>query len=245
MSSRPTLSVITVTLNCATRLERLVHSLLAQDDQDFAWTVVDGGSTDETLRVIDQFPSPRLTMRSEPDFGIYDALNRAVEICPGDYYLVVGSDDELLPHTIANYRKAAEQSGADIIAAEVTTGDRLLLPMRGKRWLRGGNAFVASHAVGSLIRKDLHKRYGYYSNRYVNCADMYFVLSSVIKGNARIAPANFVAGRFAPGGISSADAVCSLSDAFRIQLQFGGSKFLQFSLYVARLIRVLWFRRAS
>jgi glycosyltransferase len=238
----PTISVVTVTLNCAQHLPRLVATLLAQTDQNFDWIVVDGGSSDGTLEVARGFPGARSTISSGQDFGIYDALNKAVALTRGDYYLVVGADDELHPEAIANFRKVAAETQWDIVAAKVECNDSVLLPMRGSRWLRGGNAFVASHSVGSLIRRRLHETCGLYSKRYVNAADMHFVLSAVTKAQARVGGADFVAGRFGAGGVSTVDHVCSVSEAFRIQLAFGESKAVQFALYWARLVRALWLR---
>jgi glycosyltransferase involved in cell wall biosynthesis len=235
----PSISVITVTLNCAQRLPRLLDSLLAQKDQDFEWVVVDGGSRDNTLEVVSRFPEARLRKASGPDFGIYDALNKAVALARGDYYVVAGADDELYPDAIGNFRRTAASTSSDIVAASVDWDASTLRPMRGRRWLRGGNAFVAGHAVGSLIRRRLHETCGMYSNRYVNTADMYFVLSAHRAG-ARIGAADFVAGRFGTDGVSSTDQFCSLSDAFRIQLAFGENKPLQLALYIARLLRALW-----
>lgn len=236
----PSLSVITVTLNCEPLLPGLLESLLAQSDPDFEWVVVDGGSRDATIEIARRFPSERATIVSGRDFGIYDALNKGVAAAHGEYYLVLGADDRLRPDAIANYRKAASETGVDIVAAVVDSGKGPLHPMKGKRWLRGGNAYVASHSVGTLIRTDLHTSCGYYSNRYVNAADMHFILTAVTRGNASIGAASFVAGKFDARGVSTVDSICSLSDAFRIQLAFGENRFLQLGLYVLRLARALF-----
>src|SRR6266702_6403917 len=241
----PSITDITVTLNCAGHLQELIDSLLTQTDQDFDWTVMDGGSTDDSVAVASRFPAHRTTIESRPDFGIYDALNKAVKRAQGDYYLVVGADDRLDPQAIANFRRLAAESCADIVAAKVATGTGVLRPMRGWTWLRGGNAFVASHSVGSLIRRDLHLSCGYYSNRYINAADMHFVLKAVRVCDARVVAGDFIAGMFSESGISSRDRVCSLSDAFRIQLAMGANVPLQLALYTFRLINALLLSRAT
>lgn len=235
---RPTISIITVTLNCARLLPSLIESLITQSDQDFEWVVIDGASTDGTLDVVSKFPG-KLTVVTGHDFGIYDALNKGVVLAKGEYYLVVGADDRLYSDAISNFRKAAATTNWDIVGAKVDTTHGVLIPMRGKRWLRGGNAFVASHAVGTLIRNQLHEACGYYSNRYVNCADMHFILSAIEK-SARIGSANFVAGQFGNAGVSTMDRICSLSDAFRIQLAHGENRALQLLMYVLRLFRVVF-----
>src|SRR5512140_2526898 len=186
---QPTISVITATLNCAAQLPRLVASLLAQDDQDFDWVVVDGGSRDEALDIVARFARVRFSSGSA--FGIYDALNKGVRMADSDDYVGVGADDELYPAAISSFRERVATEQRDIVAASVLIDNETRRPMRGWKWLRGGNAFVASHAVGMLIRRQLHEECGYYSNRYPNCADMHFVLSVVNRPNASIATAHF------------------------------------------------------
>src|SRR6185437_8039806 len=139
MLEKPTISIITVTLNCAPLLSRLVDSLLAQDDQDFHWVIVDGGSTDGTLTAAERFPKERVTLASGPDFGIYDALNKGVALTHTDYYLVLGADDRLYPNAISSFRKAAQELHCDLIAAAVESSTDVMRPMVGQRWLRGGN----------------------------------------------------------------------------------------------------------
>lgn len=240
----PSISIITATLNCATTLPHLVSSLMAQDDQTFKWVVVDGGSVDGTTMILEQFPTERIHVIHGHDFGIYDALNKGVSAADGDYYLVLGADDLLAPCAVREFRAAAADGMYDFVAARVSTSAGMLMPMRGARWLRGGNAFVASHAVGTLIRRKLHERCGMYSSRYVNAADMYFVLSAITKHSATIRPGEFVAGTYGIDGVSTVDAICSLSDAFRIQVALGENRIVQLMLYCARLIRAVLFRGA-
>ena len=233
----PSISIVSVTLNCAAALPQLIESLRMQDDQDFQWVVFDGGSTDSTLEIIAQYPAAYLTLLSGRDFGIYDALNKAIQIADGDYYLVLGGDDTLKPDAISSFRRRAVETNADLVAASIQAGDIVLKPLEGQPWRRGGNAYIAGHAVGTLIRRSLHSHCGYYSNRYVNCADMHFILTALMRGKATLAAGNFVAGRFGTAGVSTTDRVCSLSDAFRIQLAFGENKYVQLCLFLIRLTR--------
>lgn len=242
LSMEPTsvsLSVVTVTYNCGKLLPNLIDSLRRQTDQNFNWVVVDGASTDSTVDVISQASAwLRVTSISEPDFGIYHALNKAVGLLETEYYVVVGADDELSYDAIGQYRALAAEHNADLVAASVQVGYNLVRAGQGRQWLRGGNAHVASHAVGTLIRTDLHRRFGLYSNRFVNCADMLFVLSTLADPGTRLVTTGFVAGRFCVDGVSSVDRICSLSDFFRIQLRFDRRPLLQLLLFVLRLSRL-------
>jgi glycosyltransferase involved in cell wall biosynthesis len=231
------ISVITATFNCETDLRKVKGDLLAQTDQSFEWVVVDGDSTDGTVQVASEFPADRLRLRSEPDFGVYDALNKGVHLATGRYYLVVGADDRLEPHAITEYSRAVLESNADIVTASVQWGDRVLRPLRGGRWLRGGNALVSSHSVGCVIRRSLHDQVGLYSREFVNAADMHFIIRAVDRAAARIHSASFLAGNFGVSGISTVNRICSLSDAYRIQLIAGHNRWIQLALFIARLIR--------
>lgn len=231
----PTISVITATFNAAKVLPSLIESLRAQSDRGFEWIVMDGASTDGTVDILRNAGDVVSRWISEPDFGIYDALNKAVKLSTGEYYLVVGADDTLSPDAIRDFFAAAEVSKADIVTALVKAGGRIHQVRRGPSWLFGQFAYVAAHAVGTLFRRKLHERFGYYSRRYPIAADALFI-KKACQGGATIYEADFVAGEFGQGGTSSVDVAGSLSEFFRVQLETE-SKFPQLALYALRLIK--------
>ena len=141
------LSIVTVTLNAAAHLPRLIRSLRSQTDPDFEWVVMDGGSSDGTLALLAQATELPLIWRSEPDFGIYDALNKALRLASGEYYLVAGADDVLDPGAVAGYRRLIEETDADIVTTSVRVGaHRVVHRPRGPTWLRGPRAPAPSVA---------------------------------------------------------------------------------------------------
>ena len=89
------LSIITATYNSAKHLPALIASLRAQTCQDFEWVVADGNSTDGTVELLKQVTDLKLSWVSQHDFGIYDAMNKAIQRSQSEYYLVIGSDDML------------------------------------------------------------------------------------------------------------------------------------------------------
>ena len=91
------LSIITATLNSIEYLPKLIDSLRKQKDREFEWVVADGASTDGTLELLKSVTDLDILITSESDFGIYDALNRGIKVCSGDYYLVLGDDDFYIP----------------------------------------------------------------------------------------------------------------------------------------------------
>ena len=231
------ISIITASYNSERDIAGLINSLEALDDDNFEWVVADGGSVDASLEMIGQAHLARVTVLSGPDFGIYDALNKAVRAATGVYYLVLGADDVIYPDALRNFRRALATQASDFVAAAVVGGATVLKPGQGSYWRRGGNAYVASHAVGTLIRTALHDECGFYKNRYPNCADMYFILFCLRKKNKTINYAPFVAGAFGVAGISSVERSTSVTDAFRIARDLGAGFWGPAAVLAYRLLR--------
>lgn len=231
----PTISVITATYNAAKVLPSLIESLRAQSDRGFEWIVVDGASTDGTIDILKSTGDVVSRWISEPDFGIYDALNKAVRLATGEYYLVVGADDILNTGAIANYRNEAATSGADVVTTPVMVNGRTIYWRNGPSWLYGQAAFVSSHAVGALFRKSLHDRFGMYSRKFPIAADQLFI-KRVCMGGASLHRAGFIAGEFGSDGASSIDVAGTLSEVYRVQLATEG-KYLQTLIYILRLLK--------
>lgn len=233
----PTISIITVTYNAAAKFGDLLTSLRAQTDRDFEWVVVDGASTDGTVELLENAADVVTRFVSEPDCGIYDAMNKAVRMASGDYYLVCGADDLLSPTAIADYRSAAARTSADIVSARVDTEVGTVLPSKGKAWLHGHLAFVSQHSVGALIRRSLHQDFGMYSRRFPIAADQYFLKRVCMSARIRFATAEFVAGRYSMAGVSGSDVPGTMAEFFRVQLETERCASLQIVLYGLRLLR--------
>lgn len=233
----PRFSVITATCNAAAVLPGLVASLQAQTDGDFEWVVADGASTDGTLECLEVAAATlNLRLDSRPDFGIYDALNRAIRLARGDYYLVVGADDVLEPDAIARFRQACARTQADFVAAVARAGSDLIrVRSRPWEWLYAELAYVGNHSVSLAIRTRLHARYGYYSNRFPIAADSDFILKAV-HGGAVVARADFIAGEFGQAGTSGRDALGVMSEKFRILIGLGHNRFVQLLLFAVRFV---------
>ena len=187
------ISVVTATRNAAQHLPKLIASLRGQTDKDFEWVVADGESDDGTLELLRSVTDIRIVISSQPDSGIYDALNRAIGIASGEYYIVCGADDFFHSDAIANYREAILRSHADIIVADYMYASERVSAKGGPSWIFGQSSFIAGHTLATAFRKDLHLSFGTYSGKYPIGADQLFVLTAC-KGGASRLHAGFVAG---------------------------------------------------
>ena len=211
------ITVITATFNAAASLPDLIRSLRSQTRKDFEWIVADGGSKDATMALLGQESDLVSLVLPGPDFGIYDALNKAIAKVTTPFYLVLGADDALEPDAIEQFAAAIERSGADMITADVrTSGGGMLTPGRGKRWRNGHLAYVSQHSVGTIIKTSLHDTVGPYSRAYPIAADRYFLLSAIEKHHCTIHAAKFLAGTYGEEGISSRQYYASLMDVYKV-----------------------------
>lgn len=86
------ITVATVTYNAANTLKDTIESVLGQTYENLEYVIVDGASKDNTLDIIKSY-GDRINWISEPDKGIYDAMNKALQIATGDYLIFMGADD--------------------------------------------------------------------------------------------------------------------------------------------------------
>jgi glycosyltransferase involved in cell wall biosynthesis len=235
----PSISILTATYNAQGQLFGLIDSLRAQTDADFEWVVADGASSDGTLDILNQARDLNPIVSSCRDFGIYDALNRALDHATGDYYLVLGADDRPSIDAVERLRHEAAVTRADFVTAEVRAGEHVLRTREGQVWRYGLNGLISAHSVGTLIRRSLHERHGRYSRRFPIAADQLFVTQACAAGASRHVVHGFIAGDFGLGGVSSRDAIGTATEFFRVQLLTGGNWLIQLALLCARILKAI------
>jgi hypothetical protein len=155
----------------------------------------------------------------------------------GDYYLVVGADDELFPDAVANYKGACGATGADMVTALVEVDGKVGgVRSRQWEWLYGPFAHVSGHAVGLAIRRSLHDRFGWYSRKLPIAADQFFILQAV-HGGSGVSRQDFLAGKFRTEGTSGNDIVGTLVEGFRSQVLVGHNVWIQLLILCLRLFK--------
>lgn len=236
MADRMKVTLITATFNAMASLPQLLESLRQQTWRDFEFIVIDGASTDGTQDLLAASSDVVSHWISEPDFGIYDALNKGIKIASGDYYLVAGADDTLEPGALKRYRDAATRTSADIISAPVWANGRLMPVHVKSSWLRGGPPKVSCHSVGALIRTDLHRQLGLYSRKLPIAADTLFLAMADVAGK-RFASIEEPAGTFGTGGLSSSDALGTLTESMRANVMARGHWVWFGFLFLLRVVK--------
>lgn len=111
----PLVSIITITYNAERFLERTIRSVIAYPSPDVEYIIIDGSSMDGTLDIIRQYEPHITDWISEPDRGLYDAMNKGLHRARGEYVWFMNAGDELHdPQTLPNLLDRIRQSRADV-----------------------------------------------------------------------------------------------------------------------------------
>lgn len=159
MALNPKISVITICYNAERYVEKTIESVLHQTFQDYEYIIVDGGSTDGTLDIIRRYESnPHVKWISEPDKGIYDALNKGIKMATGEWINCMNAGDCFASDDVLE--KVFEE--AYPIEAKFLYSDHYV-SKDGKRMLsRHDHMKRKINHQCSIYRRELHNEYGYY-----------------------------------------------------------------------------------
>ncbi|SFQ83583.1 glycosyltransferase family 2 protein [Hymenobacter arizonensis] len=181
------LSVITINYNNAADLTKTLHSVFEQTWTDFEYIVIDGGSTDGSLEVIRQNEGKLAYWVSEPDAGIYNAMNKGIRVAEGDYLLMLNAGDSLCNNTVLEQVFSLNTYNEDILAGDVYRAvngkifDKSCFPdTLTFGFLRSG---TLSHQA-AFIKKRLHNVVGMYDEHLNYSSDWKFFILAICKYNA-------------------------------------------------------------
>lgn len=177
----PLLSVITVAFNSARTIEDTIQSVRAQRNADFEHVIVDGGSTDGTMEIIDKYRDGLAAVISEPDKGIYDAMNKGVALARGTFLGCLNSDDYFASSTsLASIQNALATGDLDCVWGDLVHVDATGRPVR----LMSGRIFRARLLRFAIMpphptfyaRTEVIRRVGGFSLNYRIAADFDLML---------------------------------------------------------------------
>ncbi len=221
----PKISVITVTYNDAAGLRRTLENLSRVDYPALEVVVVDGASTDGTRVVIDRFAHRLDHWVSEPDRGIYDAMNKGMALATGDYFWFVNAGDTLFDPAEVFEIFGRGEPWADIYYGEtvVTAPSGKILGLRKKKlpaemtWRDFRRGMVVCHQ-SVIVSREVAPAYDL---RYRYAADVAWVLES-LKRARTVVNTGRVLSVFEAGGTSTRRRRESLAERFSIMREYFG-----------------------
>ncbi|MCB0753741.1 MAG: glycosyltransferase [Ignavibacteriae bacterium] len=210
MNQNPKISIITVCKNSESTILKCIESVLNQSYNNLEYIIVDGVSSDKTISIITGFRDKISKIISEPDSGIYDAMNKGVQASSGDYILFLNADDFLISeNTIDNF--AEYLSSEKINKADIYFGKVLIFNNEngiGNLWKA---AKVSKYSLfrGSIphpatfFKSESFKKCGLFDITYKISADYEWFVRALIKYHLTFVRNEIIVSVFNKGGVST------------------------------------------
>jgi glycosyltransferase involved in cell wall biosynthesis len=221
---KPLLSVITVVFNNVKHVQRTINSVTTQSYSDIEYIVIDGVSTDGTLEIINRFKTEIDVLISEPDNGIYDAMNKGLKLAKGDYVVFMNSGDEFYEETTVE-QVFKTSAFADIYYGETEMLDENLVNQGLRRHRIPDQLNIKSFRYGMsvshqaiFIKKSITKNY---NPKYLLSADIDWILDAIVKAE-KIVNTQIIVAKYLIGGMSKKRHLKSLKERYQIFKSYYG-----------------------
>ncbi len=216
------ISLITVCYNSAKTIEDTLRSVQSQTYQNLEYIIIDGGSTDDTNKIVSKYKDSVSVHISEPDEGLYDAMNKGIEVATGDIVGILNSDDVFFDSfVIEKIASEFEINKVDAIFSDLiyVKENDLGKPTRlysskvfSKRMIKFG--IMLPHPT-FYVRKECYEKLGLYRTDYRVAAD-FELLARFIAQGITMHRIPFISVKMREGGVSSSGILWRIHQNFEI-----------------------------
>ena len=237
------ISVITVCRNAAATIGETLESFCRQSHADKELLVVDGASSDETLRVVRSFARDGVTVISEPDRGLYDAMNKGLRSFGGDAVGFLNADDRFHDAdslaAVAGALQSSDICYADLDFVDSRGQPQVVRRWRSTPWRKGGfrRGWMPAHPT-FYCRRGVVDRVGRFDLRYRLAADYDFMLRALELADFSAVHVPRVLVDMRVGGLSSASLGARVShnlEALASRRRWLGAGLVDFALFAKPL----------
>jgi glycosyltransferase involved in cell wall biosynthesis len=210
MEANPKISIITVCKNSAGTIYKCIESVVNQTYPNIEYIIIDGVSSDDTLNVIQNFSDKVTKLISEPDNGIFDAMNKGLSVSTGEYIIFLNADDFFISKNTISY-----------------TVNFILNEARSQYDIYYGKVLIFNHQTGigniwnaakisrfslfraslphpaTIYKKDAFERYGVFNTTYKIASDYEWFVRSLLKYRLNFKRIDLIITIFSKGGLST------------------------------------------
>ncbi len=221
----PLISIITVVYNAKQALESTINSIVSQNNQSYEYIVIDGGSTDGTLEIIKQHESHIAYWVSEPDKGLYDAMNKGLRASKGKYIWFMNAGDLIYDNYVIENIANIYSPNSDIFYGETVMIDALGNILGDRRLKAPETLSYESLKQGMVV---CHQSFiakksccAFYDTQYKIAADIDWMIKT-LKSSRNIVNMHQYITRFKDDGLSKKNIPRSLKERFKIMVHHYG-----------------------
>jgi glycosyltransferase involved in cell wall biosynthesis len=237
----PLVTVVTISYNSESVLERTIESVFHQTYRMIEYVIIDGGSTDATVSIIERNRARLSYWRSGPDGGISNAFNLGIAVARGRYIALVNSDDWMSPDQIAHAVNALESSGAAFAFGNLAVHSedgRVQYVMEGRRdyWMNMRYRMPYINHPTVVVRTEVYEKVGPFDSRRRIAMDFDWHLRAELLDLRGIYVPQLL-GHMGQGGVSDQRWRAGLLEVRAIAIEHRQSRLLAHSFYLARTAR--------
>lgn len=217
------ISLITVTYNAESTIARCIESVIAQNYPNIEYIIIDGGSTDNTLQIINRYKDNINILITEPDHGVYDAMNKGIRMASGNVTGTLNADDFFAADDILTSVSSRFASpDIDVLYGNldyINEDETIRRKWRTRAYKRGfyNWGWMPPHPT-FYCKTELFEKYGYYSLEHGTAADYELMLRFMHHNKANAAYLNKVMIKMQCGGLSNKSPT-SRAKAWRFDLK--------------------------
>ncbi|MBC7567328.1 MAG: glycosyltransferase [Pedobacter sp.] len=204
------ISVITVVFNCKEFIGHCLDSIRAQTYPNIEHIIVDGGSSDGTLQIIEEMRNDRTIFVSEIDLGYYDALNKGIKLSTGSIIGILNADDEYCGvNVLEDIVTCFKSNLCEAAYGNVNYVKRSAKNVVVRRWRDANYNIVDFHKgwmpahTALFLSRHLFSSYGYYSLKFGSCADYDLIIRFLYTNRVKTVFKNEVLISMRMGGMSN------------------------------------------
>lgn len=197
-------SIITVCKNSEKTIRQTIESVINQTYDNWEHIIVDGASTDSTVEIIEEYAlkyQSKIKYISEPDYGIYDAMNKGIRMAAGDFVAILNSDDyyeldtlQKIESAVSSKRKTVYYAMERMIQDDIEESCSIL-----------NHHFLNNHMIwheACFLSKDIYDELGLYSTEYKSASDYDYFIKLYLNKSINFVPVYEVTTNFRTGGAS-------------------------------------------
>ena len=233
------ISIVTITYNSEKTLEDTIKSVISQDYDDIEYIIIDGGSKDGTLEIVERYKEYISIIVSEPDKGISDAFNKGICHATGDLICIINSDDMLTEGALTSIASELRDD-TDVIYGDILRCDedgrnyRLAKANDNISVLKHG--FSCMYHPATFIRKTAYEKYGVYE-LYRYCMDRELLLRMYSNG-AKFQRIDKPLAVFRIGGESCKCYYKTAFESMNISIKYGFPKLLALAKTLYNILKM-------
>jgi glycosyltransferase involved in cell wall biosynthesis len=224
MIDKKEISIVTIVLNQRDLIEKTILSVLSQESVQIEYIIIDGGSSDGTLEIINKYSDKIFKLISEPDEGIYDAINKGISLCSCSIIGLIHCGDTYKSNSLSRVYLDYLQNDSDVLYGDIDIEEDLgskKITFSAKAEHKMLLNKMSIYHPSTFVKLASYKRYGVYDVTYKSSAD-YELFIRLFLQNCTFHHINQSLATFNKNGVSSTNHLLSIKENARIKNKYFG-----------------------